>query len=504
LPYRRRPHRPVFAGAATALVLLLALVFTADRPTSSRVENVTAEATSSAGATVSYAAPMIEDDNGRSVGSACSPASGSVFALGTTTVKCTATDPTGGETRSVTFATNVVDTTPPELAGVPSEIDVQAGPRGETSVTYGTPTASDAVDGAVPATCSPASGSTFGAGTTSVTCTAADSRGNSAGASFSVVVGNADEPAVTTAATDKPPTTETTTTDTTTTDTTTTDTTTTDTTTTDTTTTETTTTDTTTTETTTTDTTTTDTTTTTATTATTATTVTTASTTTATTTTAAPTTVTVTTPSPGTTTAPFTPPAQPDRTPPANVSGLAASPRNHGAVLAWKPPADDDLADVEILRAQASGSAKSAMVYRGTGSTFTDTGLVNGLGYRYVVVSVDRAGNRSGGASVTLTPHARTLVAPAAGATVKRPPTLRWVQVPGADYYNVQLFRGRAKILSIWPGLNRLLLPKSWRYGGRRFVLTPGTYYWYVFPGYGAHRAQKYGPVLGQSSFVVR
>lgn len=173
-------------------------------------------------------------------------------------------------------------------------------------------------------------------------------------------------------------------------------------------------------------------------------------------------------------------------------------------MLAWKPPADGDLADVEIVRALASASAKSAMVYRGTGSTFTDTGLVNGLAYRYVVVSVDRAGNRSAGASVTLTPHARTLTAPAAGAIVKTPLTLRWVQAPRADYYNVQLFRGRAKILSIWPGRNSLALAKSWRYLGRRFVLTPGTYYWYVWPGYGAHRAQKYGPVLGQSSFVVR
>jgi hypothetical protein len=172
-------------------------------------------------------------------------------------------------------------------------------------------------------------------------------------------------------------------------------------------------------------------------------------------------------------------------------------------VLAWKTPADNDLASIEVDRAVAGGSA-SSMVYRGTGSTFTDTGLVNGRAYRYVVVSVDRAGNRSAGASVTLTPHSRTLTAPLAGATVTRPPTLRWVQAPRADYYNVQLFRGRTKILSIWPGRNFLTLAKSWRYLGKRFALTPGTYYWYVWPGYGAHRAQKYGPVLGQSSFVVR
>ncbi len=409
--------------------------FVADAPAVSQAD-LTVEATSPAGATVSYPVP---DPPGKATAT-CAPPPGSVFPLGATTVTCTIS--TGGTT---TFVITVVDTKPPVLAGVPSQITVPAGPTGTATVTYGTPTATDIVDGTVPVTCAPASGSTFSTGTTTVTCTAKDSRGNSASASFAVVVTGAPTTTTTTTSTTTTSTTSTTSTSATTTG---------------------------------------------------------ATTTTGTATTATTVTVTTTAPTTTVTTAPFTPPAQPDRTPPGNVAGLAASPRNHGAVLAWKPPAESDFASVEVLRALARGGA-TVMVYRGGGSSFTDTGLVNGLVYRYVVVSLDRAGNRSPGAAVTLTPRVRTLVAPQAGATLKQAPRLRWVQVPGASYYNVQLFRGKTKILSVWPGLTHYTLTKSWRYNGRSFKLTPGTYYWYVWAGYGPHKARKYGPVLGQSSFVM-
>ncbi|MEN6347354.1 MAG: HYR domain-containing protein [Armatimonadia bacterium] len=49
-----------------------------------------------------------------SVDVACTPASGTVFPLGTTTVNCTATDDSGNVARD-TFKVKVVDTTPPEL-----------------------------------------------------------------------------------------------------------------------------------------------------------------------------------------------------------------------------------------------------------------------------------------------------------------------------------------------------------------------------------------------------
>ena len=66
-----------------------------------------------------------------------------------------------------------------------------AGPGGAV-VTY-TASATDDVDGSVPVTCVPASGSTFEIGTTPVTCSAEDAAGNEASAGFDVHVRGADE-----------------------------------------------------------------------------------------------------------------------------------------------------------------------------------------------------------------------------------------------------------------------------------------------------------------------
>jgi hypothetical protein len=83
------------------------------------------------------------------------------------------------------FRAWVEDTVPPELA-VPGMITVDAtGPDGAYVEVVAT--ATDDRDGAVPTSCSPASG-IFPIGTTRVTCTARDSSGNEATASVDVVV----------------------------------------------------------------------------------------------------------------------------------------------------------------------------------------------------------------------------------------------------------------------------------------------------------------------------
>jgi len=61
--------------------------------------DVTVNATSSAGAVVSYSKPAASDDDLATVTVSCLPASGSTFAIGDTTVTCTATD-TDGDTNS--------------------------------------------------------------------------------------------------------------------------------------------------------------------------------------------------------------------------------------------------------------------------------------------------------------------------------------------------------------------------------------------------------------------
>jgi flagellar hook assembly protein FlgD len=57
-----------------------------------------------------------------------------------------------------------------------------------TSVVTFTATATDAIDGSIAVTCSPASGDTFPTGTTTVICSATDAHANSASASFHVTV----------------------------------------------------------------------------------------------------------------------------------------------------------------------------------------------------------------------------------------------------------------------------------------------------------------------------
>jgi hypothetical protein len=56
------------------------------------------------------------------------------------------------------------------------------------AVTYTNPTATDIVDGTVAVTCTPASGSTFAIGATTVNCSATDTHNNEATASFKVSV----------------------------------------------------------------------------------------------------------------------------------------------------------------------------------------------------------------------------------------------------------------------------------------------------------------------------
>jgi hypothetical protein len=116
----------------------------------------------------------------------CSPSSGSFFPIGTTTVTCTAQDSVGN-TSTASFSVVVSDTEKPTITAPATQRATL--PRGATTiaVTYPVPTAADN-SGQVTVTCVPASGSAFAAGTTTVTCTATDPSGNTASASFSVVI----------------------------------------------------------------------------------------------------------------------------------------------------------------------------------------------------------------------------------------------------------------------------------------------------------------------------
>lgn len=134
------------------------------------------------GGVVNYPAPITSGDCGTV---SCSPASGSFFPVGTTTITCTTT-----AGASCSFTITVIDTQPPTIT-CPSNVTAvvaQTCPVPTTAVVnFPPPTASDNCPG-VTTVCNPPSGSILPVGTTTVTCTATDASGNTATCSFTVRV----------------------------------------------------------------------------------------------------------------------------------------------------------------------------------------------------------------------------------------------------------------------------------------------------------------------------
>ena len=162
-------------------------------PTVTQADILGVEATSAAGAVVSFA-PTVTDAVDPSPTLVCTPASGATFALGTTPVTCTATDASGNGGQA-TFAVQVVDTVGPTVTQA-DILGVEADSIAGTVVVF-TPTVLDAVDPNPTLACTPASGATFALGTTPVTCTATDASGNGGQATFAVQVVDTVGPTVT-------------------------------------------------------------------------------------------------------------------------------------------------------------------------------------------------------------------------------------------------------------------------------------------------------------------
>jgi hypothetical protein len=142
------------------------------------------------GLVVAYEAATAIDDRDPAPSVGCSPVSGSLFPLGTTTVTCTATD-AAGNSASATFGVTVnlnPDTTPPIIVGLPDNLDLRTDDPAGMVVEYAEPTATDDRDPAPVVDCEPPSGSTFAIGSTTVTCIAMDASGNTTTGSFVVAV----------------------------------------------------------------------------------------------------------------------------------------------------------------------------------------------------------------------------------------------------------------------------------------------------------------------------
>ena len=142
-------------------------------------------------AVVTFGVPAVSDQCPGVGAPVCSPASGSTFPKGATTVSCSVSD-AAGNSAGCSFTVTVNDTEPPVVSCSPNLIRVApvACPVATSLiVSYASPAATDNCPG-VTAACVPPSGSSFPLGTSSVTCTATDTAGNSSACGFTVTVFN--------------------------------------------------------------------------------------------------------------------------------------------------------------------------------------------------------------------------------------------------------------------------------------------------------------------------
>jgi hypothetical protein len=167
------------------------VVITNTAPTIVDLPDLTGEATSAAGRSMTFDSSGDDAEDG-ALTPVCTSNPGT-FPIGATPVTCTVTD-VAGFTASDSFTVTVQDTTKPDVSA--SSITVEqtspAGAVGDYAFS-----ASDIVDGTLTPTCTPASGTTFARGATEVTCTATDAHNNTGSATATVTVQDTIKPVVT-------------------------------------------------------------------------------------------------------------------------------------------------------------------------------------------------------------------------------------------------------------------------------------------------------------------
>jgi hypothetical protein len=187
-----------------------------------------------------------------------------------------------------------------------------------------------------------------------------------------------------------------------------------------------------------------------------------------------------------------------DATPPV-FSGLLVDSTSDADVVRWA--SSDPTARIVVRRA-ARGNSRRKVVFNGTGSSFVDKSIQAGVEYVYTLRAVDQAGNESAPATVAGLPKVLTLRRMAYVPRAAPQPILRWEPMGGARYYNVQLFRGKKRVLAAWPDAHQFGVPKAWKWDGRTRRLRPGHYHWYVWAGFGARSFAQYRAV-GSAQFIV-
>ena len=188
-----------------------------------------------------------------------------------------------------------------------------------------------------------------------------------------------------------------------------------------------------------------------------------------------------------------------DHTKPARPAVRAK--RSSGAVtLHWTKPADAVRA--LVVRAPGRKGRKPAVVYAGNGLRLVDRSAQSPTRYWYEVRLFDQAGNVAS-KTVAVDPSIGIL-APARGAVLRKAPVVRWVPVARARFYNVQLWRGKTKLLTTWPSEPLLRLRDTWKFSGAQQHLRNGKYQLFVWPAFGTLATPRYGKLVGRVDFVVK
>jgi hypothetical protein len=82
------------------------------------------------------------------------------------------------------------------------------------------------------------------------------------------------------------------------------------------------------------------------------------------------------------------------------------------------------------------------------------------------------------------------------------PVTLRWPAVKGALLYDVILWRGATRVLDLWPTTTHVVVPTSWKSGGKVFHRTRGMHFlWFVYPAVGSKTSPTYGSLIRSGAF---
>jgi hypothetical protein len=187
----------------------------------------------------------------------------------------------------------------------------------------------------------------------------------------------------------------------------------------------------------------------------------------------------------------------PDHTPPGRPQDASARVRGSKVRLTWTDPKVHDFDHVLVVankKHRPRSGTDGIRKYAGPGNSVTVT-VAPGTEQHFAVFAYDHAGNVSTAAFVDIHVPTAGLLSPPAGAVLSGTAHLSWRPVRGAVYYNVQLYRGHARVATAWPQTSSWVVPTGKLKKGQ-------TYTWYVWPGVGPKVAGRYGALIGKATFT--